>query len=367
MKKSLQVIVTADSEAVLEKKKQWAEVGLVVHNANISLQTKAEDLKARLIAPTSIDQVTEAEGVLKEINGELNALIAERKVTTSRFDKVSEALMKHEKSVKESIPAFQNAIIKLKQEAEKIKNAERAKEEAIRKAKEDAIKFVNESFKKMQDLVAVRCQEAYEFALNNPKTKKSIEESKIASYIEKCKAKLTEKDFTLVKPDNISQENFDAAKLFVDMPEPKDLLAYWDKQMNVKFEFYTVALKNKEAAIQASQKAKEEADRLRAEELSQRNVAAELEAASMSSEVTIDNGIKDLKKKYEVDLEDTEQNAILIMTAFVTNFGQVKDGVRVTKWSNLSVSQMGAALAWLKNKDDRFEFGGIKFKLTDKL
>ena len=77
--------------------------------------------------------------------------------------------------------------------------------------------------------------------------------------------------------------------------------------------------------------------------------------------------IKELKKSYAIDMDDTEQNAILIIAAFVTHFNIAKEGVRVKSMFKLSVEQMGAALAWMKNKDENFSHTGINFKINDKL
>jgi hypothetical protein len=95
--------------------------------------------------------------------------------------------------------------------------------------------------------------------------------------------------------------------------------------------------------------------------------ANRLETIATSIDTTFDNGVKELKKKYEIDMEDNEASALLIITAFVTNFKEAKEGIRVKSMMALSIAQMGSALAWMKNKDNAFSFTGINFKTVEKL
>lgn len=359
-----QIIITADSEAVLAKKKAWSEIGLAVHNANLSLEAKAKaaiDLINGTI-PKSIDEVLGAETVLKEVKATINSIESKRKEITSKFDKVSSALMTHEKLVKDALPAYQNAIIAIKKDYE-AQQAKKALEEAAeRKAKEDAINYINKCYNDMKNMVSEQCQKTYEYALNKPVT---VE--KLKSYLIKVKETKTEKDFTIIQPDNISLSNFSHAFKQVDMAAPADMLAYFHRAIDEKFKFYEVALKNKDAAIKAAHEQAEKEAAERAEELANAAVANRLETIATSIDTTFDNGVKELKKKYEIDMEDNEASALLIITAFVTNFKEAKEGIRVKSMMALSIAQMGSALAWMKNKDNAFSFTGINFKTVEKL
>lgn len=360
MENKPQVIITADSEAVLAKKKAWSEVGLTVHNANIQLKAKADEALALMVAPTTIDEMVAAEAVLKAVKAKLGVIEADRKAVTGQFDKVSAALMLHEKAVKDAMPAFQNAIIAIKKAHEAEQAKLRQAQEAERLAKEKAINFVNEAYSKMQALISDQCQKAFEYGLNN------ITEEKLAAYLKKVKAKLTLKEFTITRPDSITIENFNHALVSTDMATAEMMLEHFRVQVDEKFNFFSVALKNKEAAIQAAKEKAEREELERAERLANANVAARLETIA-TSEAEIVTDIKELNKKYELDMPDTESSALLIITAFVTNFAAVKDGVRVKSYLKLDVTQMGAALAWMKNKDNAFTFTGINFKVTEKL
>ena len=357
------VILTADSEVVLKKKQAWSEVGAIVHNANIDLEQKAKEVLVLLIPPTTIDEVAAAEATLKEVKLRLGIIEADRKMVTSKFDTVTSALMAHEKSVKEALPAYSASIIAIK----KAHEAEQAKVQAAinkdKAEKEAAINYMNKAYVDMKTEVARICQAAYEHALG----KGNITEAKLPKYLDAVRAKKTAKDFVIAPIPGGSPELFDYAYNAIDMAPPELMLNYFYKQLEIKFEFFNVALKNKEAAVLAA-KQKEDADAAeRAEELANSQMAARLETIATTTDAVVNDGIKELKKKYELDLPDTEQNAILIMTAFITNYASVKDGVRVKSMRSLSVEQMGTALAWLKNKDDKFTFTGINFKITEKL
>ncbi len=357
-----QVIITADSEAVLNKKKQWAEVGLTVHVANLSLEVKAKEALHLLSAEViNIEDITAAESILKDVRAKLSTIETERKEITSKFDKVSSALMTHEKAVKDAIPAYQQMIIKVKKDYETEQSKERLKIEAEKRLKETAINFVNEAYNSMKDKIADICQKAYTFALSDG----NITEAKLDKYLIAVKKKLSAKDFTIECPVTIPENVFQEAYNHVGMADPADMLYYFHMQVDSKFEFYAVALKNKDAAIQAAKDNEIVAQQARLAELSNAAIAAKLE--TISAEVVVDSGIKELKKKFEIDMEDNEQAALLIITAFVTNFNMAKEGLRVKSMMSLSIGQMGAALAWLKNKDNAFSFTGINFKVTEKL
>lgn len=356
-----QVIITAESEVILKKKQAWSEVGLTVHNTNIRLENRAKEAIAQLTPPQTIDDISIAEAVLKDVKLKLASIESERKAVTGKFDQVASALMAHEKSVKDALPAYQNSIIAIK----KAHEAEQAKQAALiaaeRLAKENAINTINKAYNDMKSLVADQCQKAYEHALN-----KGITIDKLAAYLKKVKANKGENDFT-IKVDELTPELFKYAYDAVQMASPADMLAYFHRAVDAKFEFYEVALKNKDAAIEASKANEVLEQQKRLEELANAQVAARLETISTSTDAVIDSGIKELKKKYEIDMDDSEASALLIITAFVTNFKEAQNGVRVTKWMNLSIGQMGAALAWMKNKDEAFSFTGINFKTVDKL
>ena len=358
-----QIIITADSEVVLKKKQAWSEVGLTVHNANLRLEARAKEAIAQLTPPKTIDDISIAEAVLKDVKLKLTSIETERKAVTSKFDQVTSALMLHEKAVKDALPAYQNSIIAIK----KVHEAEQAKvllkQEAEKRLKETCINGLNADYNRMKDQVANICQKAYEFALGEGK----VTEAKLSAYISKVKAKLKLEDFAFVCPTLIPIEMFDTCYGEMDMPDQISMLAYFHRAVDVKFEFYSVAIKNKDAAIKMAKEVAEKEAAERADELANQVVATRLEVIATSTDAVIDNGVKELKKSYAIDMEDTEQNALLIMAAFVTNFNAAKEGVRVKSMFKLSVEQMGAALAWMKNKDENFSHTGINFKINDKL
>lgn len=363
MANSLQIIITADSDVVLKKKQAWAEVGFTVHNTNIQLAEKAKEALEILtkMTPKNIGQINGAEVILKEVKAKLAIIELERKAVTSKFDQVTAALMVHEKLVKDAMPKYQQAIIDLKKVHEAEQEKVRQAEMKVKQEKQAAVDFINKAYTDIKSMIADQCQKAFEYALG-----KDVTGERLDSYLKKVKSNKTEKDFTIVKPAEMNQEYFDGAYSYLDTPSVADFITYFHAQVDEKFAFYTVALKNKAEAIQASkEKAEREALELQ-EDLANRNVAARLETIATST-AEIQSDVKELKKKYEIDMPDSEGNALLIITAFVTNFAQVKDGIRTNNWLNMSVNQMGAALAWYKNKDENFNCTGIKFKTIEKL
>lgn len=358
-----QIIITAESEVVLKKKQAWAEVGLTVHNANLNLEAKAKEAISLLIPPTSIDEIQAAETTLKDVKAKLAIIELERKAVTSKFDQVASALMTHEKSVKDALPAYSQKIIEIKKayEAEQAKAA--LKIEAEKRLKEMCINFLNTAYNGHKDIVADVCQKAYEYALGAG----NVTEAKLPAYINKVKSKYKESDFKIVCPVTIPTELFNICVIELDMPKEVDMVAYFHRAVDAKFEFYSVALKNKDAAIKMAKEVAEKEAAERAEELANQVVATRLEVIATSTDAVIDSGVKALKKSYALDMDDTEQNALLIIAAFVSNFAQAKEGVRVKSMFKLSVEQMGAALAWLKNKDENFNCTGIKFKQIEKI
>lgn len=356
-----QVIITADSAEILQKKTAWSEVGLTVHNLNINLKAKADQALAKLVMlPQNIDHVKVCEENLKLCKAELASIESDRKAFTSKLDAVTAGLMAHEKMVKDAIPAFQQAIIKVKAEYEAEQLYKKQAVEREKLAKEAAVNKVNQFYAGVRDLIANTCQKAYEYALGAG----NVTEAKLPAYLNKVKAKFGKEAFE-INPIAIG-EHYEYAIKVADLPSCDDLLAFYHKSVDNKFEFYAVALKNKEAAIKA---AKEQADKEaleRAEALKSAEIAAKLETIA-TSEAEVVSDVKGLKKVYAIDMDDSEANSLLIIAAFVTNFNLVKDGIRTKNWFNVSVSQMGAALAWYKNKDENFKCSGINFKTVDKL
>lgn len=358
-----QIIITADSEAVLEKKKIWSEVGLVVHNANITLAAKAKAALDLLngAVPKNINEILGAEVVLKQVKLTLTETETERKDVTSKFDAVTKALMVHEKAIKDAIPAYEAAIISIKKADEQAREQARLAEQKIKQDQEFAITNINQQSTAIESLIAEQCQKAYEHALNT-----NITIEKLGEFLEGFKSKMPANKLTLNKPVTITQENWDYAFKYLDAPNYEDYRALFVGEVTRKFEFYETALNNKEAAIALSKESEARKEAERAEELANKNVAAHLETIAQPIPV-FSSSTKDLKKKYEVDLPETDANAVLIITAFLTNYQLVKDGIRVSQAFNLSVKQMASALAWYKNKDENFSATGIKFKTTEKL
>ncbi|MEK6885145.1 MAG: hypothetical protein AABY22_36275 [Nanoarchaeota archaeon] len=135
-----------------------------------------------------------------------------------------------------------------------------------------------------------------------------------------------------------------------------------------QFEFYNIAIKNKEAALKLQ---KENADKAAADlaaETAAKETAAKLAAISVThtTPAVVTAEIKGLKKSWDVEVSDDKESAIKIIAAFVGNIQLCEEKLRVKSWLNLSVQQMASALAAVKKNDEAFECG-VKFKLVEKL
>lgn len=356
-------------EVIVKKRAAWADMGQLVHQTEQQLNTDALALIAKLVPPTKPEELLSAENTLKEVAAGQKTLIELRKQRTSVLDAISSRLMNPEKTVEVEITKFKAAVIAIK----KIKQAEDEKIEAAKLERANARNFYSEVIIKLDAAYKKKCSDnvlfAYNWALDNGITMETLPE-----FIAKVKTKFKEGDFIpvpepfAVKYDDAEQIAKMAATLYEAMQPPAQYIAAYHTAIDNQFEFYNVALNNKEAAkIQADQ-AKAKADADAAEAAKNAAAAAQLEniAVEHAPDIVKDEA-KKLKVVYAIDMEDTETTALQIMAAFTANLYLCRDHVRVKSWQKLSVEQMGAALAAVKNKDENFKVNLIKFKTVDKL
>jgi hypothetical protein len=362
----VKIEITASDEVILNKKKAWSEVGEVVHNLNIELTNRANAAVNQLIVPTSIKDIKEAEEVFANVKKELRQIETDRKSLTSNFDAATEQLMKPEKLVIAKLKEFGDAMIKVKQEIKRIAEEESKKNEEHAKMLLEYTNQINKKYAEMKEYVATTCQKAYTHSLSE---KSEVTELNLDSFLAQVKAKRFTKDaFT----PSFDLENLSHAMAWkeawkaANIPNPESMIVYAEQELKKKFEFFNVALKNKAEAVQAAKLAEEKAAADRAAELSAKETAAKLSTLAAAT-VVVESGVKELKIKFVIDMPDDIANNLLIANAFIACYQEIKGGVRVTSLRKISIEQMGEALAWAKNKDERFSFSGIKFKTIDKL
>lgn len=354
---------------VLEKKQAWSEVGEYIHYTEISLQQKADLIIGKLVIPTKYEDVQAAEEALKTARKENIALIEERMTITDQFRAVADRLMKSEKKVSDEFPKIEGKLITIKAAKAAADKLVKAKEDEFKRLKESCIKFINDKDLEFKTTINNQVSFAYEYALG----KGDINEKTYAEYYKKVEAKFTKENFLIVKPEyklfDVKPEEFDTLwiECQVEAGPPLDYISLYKKQLTEKFGFFTISLKNKETALKHSK----DADAKAAEELSKentnKNVAASLSTMATTYNAKAADTVKPLKTVYELDMEETHANGLLIIAAYVGNYDATKEYTEKLKAFNLKVEQMANALVSLKNKDEKFTCTGIKFKQVEKL
>lgn len=371
-KNQITIAIDGDlSETQISKITQWGRFGLVIHNSELSFQARAQSIIAKLKNPVTIEEVAEAEAKMKSVKQELAILSTDRKNITSRFDAVATRLMASEKSVDPAIKTVEQSCITLKKQ--------KAEADAKVQKKADEAKWIREQFLntitrmdgEYRERISNQVAKAYTYALG----KGNITLEGLPEYL------------TLVKGAEKFGEFFftyDMPKLTISHNSTDDVLAIWKeidptikagaeyvkdyhRAIDDQFAFYSAGLKNKEAAAKlATDNAASKSDEIK-KDVASTETANKLESLAVTITTPAVTDLKPLKHSYEIDMEETDANAILIMATFVANFELCKPGVRVKSIFALSIGQMGMALMWAKNKNESLEFKGINFKKVDKL
>lgn len=365
---STEITITETRPEVLTKMEAWAKMGRIIHDSNLSLQVRAQQSKAKLLLKPGLKLIKEAEDALAEVKKELAAQKEDRIKITSKFDAVYTQLSQPEKDLQDAINAAAADLLTVKKEQSDIDTAAKNKTDEAKKIREALLNRIAEVDAGYKSMVAVRIADAYERALNG---EAPTEDTR--AFITQERLWATEEMFTMKQPQPKTNYNsteeinaiWDEVKTNVN--PPTFYVDFFNSELDTKFEFYSIALKHKESSIAASKT--KQAETL-AEITKQKDMAAagaRLEAVATTYEVQTTTAAKALKKVWKVEMEDTDQTALAIISAFVGNFALCRGGVRVKSMQQLSVEQMSIALCWAKNKDERFAVSGINFVSVDKL
>lgn len=357
-----------NSEIIIQKRAAWADVGEVIHTTELKLKAQSEAILATLIEPKSIEGIAASEAALTEAKKQANALIAERKLTTDPLATVASRLMQHEKMLLNKFPEIEKQLISLKQQKKAADDLANATAEEKKQLREICALHITNTDIIFRQVIEKQVDFAFSYALGVG----CIDEAGLKDYLAKVKLKYTVENFTTPAPTvtlkNVPKAEFEViwGQNVVSVKPAETYINLYLTTLEKKFEFYNVSLMNKKAAIEASEKATAEAAANLAKEQKSGEIAAALNSMATSIEAAPQSKVKDLKTVYVLDMEETEQNALLIIAAFVANFENTKQYVK-SGWFNLKVEQMGKALVSLKNKDNKFSCTGIIFKTEDKL
>lgn len=358
-----QVVTQTDKSIVATKREQWANMGEYVHAQEMALDVAAQQAIALIKEPVNIEDIANAEVVLKTVKAEQNAIQAKRKEVTSKFDAVTARLMEPEKSLNEPIQKLTASIVAIKSEHEKKLAAKKAIDDETQRIK---LHFQNEQIRidallmqKVEELVS-RC---YQNALA-----KDVTPENIAAYIEQSKGAINDSHFialvTLPSSTVLSAE--EVTSLNDVKVNAEGMVKAFGVGVDAIFSDYQVAYANKAAAMQQAQEQEAKNREAIEAQKKQNEVAAKLESASNETEIAPVYG-KALKKSYEVDMPDDVQSILSVMAAFSANIHLCLPKLKVTKWWAFTPQQAANALAKVKCDDNLFAPSGINFKEVEKL
>lgn len=355
-------------EVAESKRAAWGELGVKIAKIDFQLQARAQQSIAKLKTPKTIEEVVEAERLLKEVKAEANAISTDRKAITGPVDRRLAELMLPEKSFAEPVKHVETAIIAVKKADEEKRRQENLKLEAKQKCREMLIMHKNNQDSIFKNSILERVNKVYLYALENISLTE-LEEFLKNIAIPRFKAE----DFVIGYPKNTfvqyvtEDEYMVLCKECITMAyDAKQYLAIYENDLRAKFSDFEVALNNKAEALRQAEQEKVNKAAEIAAQAQHANVAAKLDTIASSSAV-VTSTTKALKQSYAVDMPETVENAIAILTAFTANLSLCLPELNVSKWFSFTPSQAAAALSKVKNKNEDFNPSGINFKTVDKL
>lgn len=358
------------AELVKQKQASWSNYAVTLHNAETELQLLASQAIGTLSQlPMDFEAVPQAEEKLKAAKKLQNDLKAKRLEVVKPLAAVMDRFMEPEKSMTEPIMLMERAIIDRKKEHEQEKAKVQLRLNELKQFEQHYSNKVADYEARAKSYIETTIQKAYEYALGAGNV--TIENRE--SYIEKVIAtRATIEVFEAMIDPNAMPTQYITAEEKVEIMSKFTVVSGaifvddFKSKMISKFLNYDLDVKNKEIAIKRAQdeaKAQqEEIDRKKAEA----EAIAQIQANAQPLELEIET-TKALKKAYEVDMEETFENAMMILAAFQANVARCKDKTTTKKWFGFSADSAAKALAKVKSEDNSFAPVGITFKEVAKL
>lgn len=352
------------SNQLEQRKQKWASFGEKFNTIEMELQAKVQSVLSELHIPTNTEEVLDAEIKLQELKAVQKAIKEKRLELISRpLSDLEKRISTPEKTLDEPILKLSEGIKKVKSEYEAKRAKEQQRQAEIQRITAMAQKHHAEQENKCEAKVQNQVQKAYAYALSSG----TVNKENLQEYIKKCSDKLNVLDFA-PEPMFIHTSVLDEQTVSAITNIQFDSNKYVEKLralMQEKFLLFELDLKNKEQALANAELEKQEAIRKAEEEARAAQTLAEVKSRSQS--LVVEEDFKALKKSYAVEVNDSEECVLAIIMAFVSNFNEAKEHVRLKSMLNLKVDQMAEALGKMKNKDERFECTGIAFKVVEKL
>lgn len=361
---------------IKQKQQAWAGFAVLSHNTLLEIENKAAIQIAELSEyPTEINQISEAEAKLKNCKAQLKEIEEKRKSVTSKLDPWTEKMMAPEKQLKAAISSYEPIIINLKRAKQTQDDLEANKTKEFNSLIETFKIHINNSKLAHEQTILSSVVKCYEYGLNNYKDgsiKVGDEILTYEQYVNKCKWSKTAKDFTITQPSYVPKLitleqvnevwiNASSSNVYMD---GKLLAGKFSGDMEEKFKYFEIALKDKEKAIETAKQQAASEQIAKEKETANQNIGASLVANAVP--MNNEPATKALKETYAIDMPDDQQSALLIIAAFGANINKCASKVRGS-WLNLSVKQMGEKLSAIKTEDNALEITGIVFKKVDKL
>lgn len=364
-----EVQVTYDSNVIAQKRVTWGDLGESIYKKEMNIQLMAQQSIGKIKIPSSIKDIPDAERMLKEVKADCAAIVLERKSITSKLDDLGKRLMVPEKSFEEPLLLLSNSIISIKKQEEQRINAENLKRDSINRCREFLTTTKNNMDAKFKQMLSDKVEKVYVYALGDG----DIKPAEVNDFLKNVVLpKLSVEHFKIEYPLNTytqfitHSEYAEMCKEIINI-HAGPYIAEYENRLRVKFSDYAVAYENKIQALENSRiEAELEKQRIESEKANA-DIAAKLDAISASAEPIVTTGVKALKQSYEVEMPETLQSALTILTAFSAHLNLCQAKLRVSKWFSLTPAQCAKALSQVKCDDNTFAPAGIIFKQVDKL
>lgn len=355
-----------------DKKQNWLNAAQKSFALDASLSAKQNAIIATL-ADLPTESTTEAisiyEATLKKTKQDIAELEMERKQFTTILDKITTNKMQYEKTCKAAITPYEASLLTCKLTHKKATELTKAKTDEENSLRERFANHITSERARMEIAIVNQIAATFEAAL---KTK--MQPENIPTYLIESANPFGTDFFKVAKyAQNLIYITKEEAGLIMRQVveanpiNPDELLGNYQSALAEKFSFYSISLKNAEDAIELSKA--EQAKTLAAIETESTNtqISNKLQATAVPLATVAGPKTKALKSVWGIDMPDDKNTALTILAAFMANFAVCEAKIRITIWSNLSVTQMRAALIAIKNEDEKFEVSGIVFKEGVKL
>jgi len=351
-----------------QKREAWGKMGVIIYHKELEFQVSAQVSLAKISAiPKTIEDIPAAEANLKEVKADCAKLLAARKEITAKFDAVAQRLMVGEKSFEAPINEYAKAIIVVKKEHEKKEADKKLKEQELKRLRETLVTQLANVDADYKTTITDRISAAYNYALGDGNIQPG---EPLIKFLKARLAKLSEEDFTPQRPKPskvyVTDEELKGILNDVWKVNPKSYLELYETELYNRFKDYDVAHKNKAQAIAIAETEKANALNNISQEKQNNIVAAQLHAVATDFSIE-PTGVKALRKAYEIDMEETYENAMTIMAAFLAHKEKCYPKTSTKKWFSFNAESAGKALAKVKSEDNNFAAKGIVFKEVDKL